>query len=290
MTRPARRFLQRNRLLWRLYKATHDIAFRRKSLALAQRLANHPDEHVRKVSQAVEMLATGGNTQDREWAERIERLRVEMLNSDAPLVDDTLGEPGIYDGGGKTIRAACQVSKPPRAAFFLYCLVRAFKSSRVLELGTNVGISSAYLRAAGTRNPDPQQVITLESSRYRQRVAMRLHKELGLGGIGYVQGLFSETLASVLEEEIQPDFAFIDGHHQFQPTLDYLNQIAACATSGCVVVFDDIDWSEGMKRAWSTISGDQRFSVILDFHTVGVCVFGASGTSQRLVSGPVRIF
>jgi hypothetical protein len=85
MSMHARRFFQRNRHLWRLYKAARDLAFRRKSLTLAHELAAHPDENVRKVAEAVRMLATGGGSQDREWVERIEDLRDQMLNSDAPL-------------------------------------------------------------------------------------------------------------------------------------------------------------------------------------------------------------
>jgi predicted O-methyltransferase YrrM len=221
--------------------------------------------------------------------EKIEALRLRLLNDATPLVDGTLGEPGIYDGN-IAIKAACAVSKPPRAAFFLYCVARAFDCRKVLELGTNVGISSAYLCAAGAGDRGHRELITLESSRYRQRIAMQLHEELGLAGISYVQGLFTATLVHVLEERMQPDLAFIDGHHQYQPTLDYLGQVAARASAGCVFVFDDIDWSDGMQRAWNEIRNDARFSVVVDLRTVGVCVLAQSGGSQRFVFGPTRIF
>jgi predicted O-methyltransferase YrrM len=280
---------QRSHVLWRLYRAAFNAFFYWRTLRLARHLSNHSDVDVRKIAAAVKLLATGGDTGDRQWVERIEAQRLRLLNDTTPLVDGTLGEPGIYDGN-IAVQAACAVSKPPRAAFFLYCLARAFDSRKILELGTNVGISAAYLVAAGAQGPAPRDLVTLESSRYRQRIATRLHEELGLTGISYVQGLFAATLVPALEGRMQPDLAFIDGHHQYQPTLDYLDQVAARARGCCIFVFDDIDWSDGMQRAWKEIRNDARFSVVVDLQTVGVCVLAKSGSSQRFVSGPTRIF
>lgn len=290
MNRLARAVFQRNRKLWGIYRSAFDLAFQWKARLLARSLSNDPDEDMRKISEALMMLATGGDTPGREWIERIEGLRVKMLNNGSPLVDGSLDEAGIYDGGNKTIASACLVSKPPRAAFFLYCLVRAFNSRRILELGTNVGISSAYLAAAGSGNATGKGLVTLESSRYRQRVAIRLHKELHLTNISYVHGLFSEVLAVALNGQVSPDFVFIDGHHQYQPTLDYLDQVAVHASAACVFVFDDIDWSDGVRRAWKVIQQDRRFSTVVDFRTVGVCVLGTLGKPRRIVTGRHRIF
>jgi hypothetical protein len=39
-----------------------------------------------------------------------------------------------------------------------------------------------------------------------------------------------------------------------------------------IVLFDDIGWSDGMARAWSTIAADPAVSVALDLDGIGACV------------------
>ena len=88
------------------------------------------------------------------------------------------------------------------------------------------------------------------------------------------------------------DLAFIDGHHQYQPTLDYFEEIFRFSTPDTVFVFDDIRWSDGMKRAWSQIQSDDRLNLIVDLSRIGVCMRGQKEVSQHFVFGAdgVRIF
>jgi predicted O-methyltransferase YrrM len=169
-----------------------------------------------------------------------------MTADSSPLVDGTLDAEGLYDQG-QTVADACNVSKGREAARYLFSIAAEYRPSIVLELGTNVGISSSYLAAAGGR------VTTLEASPYRLRLARQLHERLGLTNIDYVQGLFTETLDPILQRLPPVELAFIDGHHQYQPTLDYFEAIRKQARPDCVFLFDDIYWSDGMERAWAEL-------------------------------------
>jgi len=135
-------------------------------------------------------LARALQRKDCGTCDEIERLRTSMLLDDSPLIDGSLGEGGRYDQD-QTVADACRVSKPRNSARLLYSVTHEYRPTTLIELGTNVGISSAYLAAAGGR------VTTLESSPYRLRLAQKLHDQIGLK-IDYVQGLFDETLASAL--------------------------------------------------------------------------------------------
>ena len=53
-------------------------------------------------------------------------------------------------------------------------------------------------------------------------------------------GLFADTLEQVLQESEPIDYAFIDGHHLYQPTLDYFNMIWGYARDKAIFVFDNI--------------------------------------------------
>jgi predicted O-methyltransferase YrrM len=204
------------------------------------------------------------------FIERIEARRNALLEDASALVDGTLGPPGIYDRG--TIAEACQKSKAPKEARLLYALAYEFRPKTVIELGTNVGISSAYLAAGLKDSRSGGRVLTLESSPYRLRLARDLHQQLGLDNISYQQGLFIDTLAPSLEVTDSIEMAFVDGHHQYQPTLDYFDSIWGRSVDHCLFIFDDIRWSEGMEKAWSDLRADPRVTIAVDLGSMGICV------------------
>jgi predicted O-methyltransferase YrrM len=218
--------------------------------------------------------------------QEIENERSRLLLREEALVDGSLGEGGLYDKG-QSIKAVCRVSKSPRSALFLYLMIREFKPLTVIELGTNVGISSAYLAAALQLNGPSGKLITLEASPYRLRSAKMLHKKLGLENVTYVEGLFYETLVQTLREAGTIDCAFVDGHHQYQPTLDYFQMIWKYSSRNALFVFDDIGWSDGMKRAWSALQADERIGLAVDLGSMGICRGARKSASPRLVLPPI---
>jgi predicted O-methyltransferase YrrM len=119
-------------------------------------------------------------------------------------------------------------------------------------------------------------VTTLDVSRYRRRLAERLHRSLGLE-INRVQGFFADTLDETVNGIAPVEMAFIDGHHQYRPTLEYFEAIANKAAPGCVFLFDDIRWSTGMKRAWAELRRDPRFEVVADLGGMGIGILRSAG-------------
>lgn len=246
----------------------------RAAAAPLKRLRRHPDATVRRIGLVLAQPHT-----DPE----IETQRAAMLGDGSPLDDGTL--PGsLRHDAGLSIGQACRASMPPRKAAVLSALAGAFQPACAVELGTNVGVSAAYIARAvrGT-------LTTFEVSPYRLRAARRLHQRLGLSNIRYVQGRFGDTLDEALRGMPTVDFAFIDGHHRFRPTLDYTDAVVARAAEGAVFVYDDIRWSDGMREAWEALRQDPRFGIALDLDCIGVCVLGRQPQAGRLVAGPVRI-
>jgi predicted O-methyltransferase YrrM len=226
---------------------------------------------------------------DQEWKERIEVERYHLAHRNGPLNDGSLGDQCLYDLG-ITIAEACLSSKPPEPALFLFLITRALKPLNVIELGTNVGISSSYIGAALKVNGQNGKLCTLDLSPYRQRLAKEVHRNLGIDNISYVEGYFTDTLRSSLENLGSVDLAFVDGHHQYQATIDYFEEILAFSNSATVFIFDDIRWSDGMKKAWSQIQSDHRLGLIIDLFSVGVCVRSQKNVSQYFVFGPIKVF
>jgi predicted O-methyltransferase YrrM len=218
--------------------------------------------------------------------EATEKWRARTATRFEPLVDGSLGEPGLYDEN-VTISDAVKVSRKPLDAYMLYVLVREFRPQTVVELGTNVGISSAYLAAGQSRNGFGRTV-TFDASPYRQRLARELHGEIGVHNVDCVCGLFTDTLVPQLNRGARVELAYIDGHHQYQPTLDYFDQICRHAADLCVFIFDDINWSDGMRNAWSSLKSDPRFTIIVDLRRMGIGVVANGQPSLQFVTDQIK--
>jgi predicted O-methyltransferase YrrM len=236
-----------------------------------------------KISDALKLLKQNPQQDAQEWVKKIEKQRYNLLKQNKLLIDGTLGDGGLYDKE-VTIKMACQDSKRHKSALLLYLLARSLRPQRVIELGTNVGISSSYIAAALKVNSDMGKLATLDVSPYRQKVAKQIHHNLGLNEIIYTQGLFSDTLTNALQNMAPVDLAFIDGHHQYKPTLEYFEEILEFATPNAVFIFDDINWSTEMKKAWSELQVDKRLGLVIDLSTVGICVRAQEMDSSRFVS------
>lgn len=241
-----------------------------------QELERFPHPAAPRLARALEHMRTRQAKSAETWTQRIEGERGKLLASSAPLA--LPGEPqGPYDRD-MNVRQACQASRRREDGVALYLMVSELKPERIIELGTNVGISSAYM-AAAQHDAGHGTLVTLEASPGRSHVARRMHESLGFSRVEYVLGLFDETLESALLEPV--DFAFIDGHHQHEPTLDYFDRIWRKSREGAVFVFDDIRWSLGMERAWNRLKADPRLPVVVD-----LCGFGvAIGTREPRYTG-----
>jgi predicted O-methyltransferase YrrM len=188
--------------------------------------------------------------------------------------------------GDITRRAA----KPAKLGQLLYRVARYYRPVKVVELGTSLGFSTAYLAAgvraafagervrgeggvdgngAGVRGEGPGRVWSIEGS---GQVAAVAERNLGLLGLEakVVVGNFDFVLPGVLEEMGGVDLAFVDGNHRRDPTLAYFNQLMEHAGRPAVLIFDDIHWSAEMEEAWVTIKNDPRVYLTIDLFFIGL--------------------
>ncbi len=157
--------------------------------------------------------------------------------------------------------------KPKKYAQLLYRLVNYFQSQQILELGTSLGITTAYLaKATPTAN-----VTTMEGSATIAEIAEENFQKLGLQNIRIVTGNFDETLAGTLAASTKSfNFVFIDGNHRKEPTLRYFEQLLAKADDDTVFVFDDIHWSKEMEEAWEGVKRHSSVTLTIDLFFIGL--------------------
>jgi len=172
--------------------------------------------------------------------------------------------PSQRSVGDITRRAA----KPAKLGQLLYRVARYYRPVKVVELGTSLGFSTAYL-AAGVKRGNAGRVWTIEGSGQVAAVAERNLRSLGLEA-KVVVGNFDLVLPEVLGEMGGIDLAFVDGNHRRDPTLAYFNQLMEHAGRPAVLIFDDIHWSAEMEEAWVTIKNDPRVYLTIDLFFIGL--------------------
>ena len=210
----------------------------------------------------------------------IEARRQQLLNSPASISVTDFGA-GSHTGAGQQRRVADiarTAAKPKHLAQLLFRLVNYFRPATVLELGTSLGLTTAYLAAAGSQH----RVITLEGCPNVAAVARETFAALHLSNIEIVEGNIDHTLAPALAALGAPvDFVFFDGNHRYAPTLQYFELCLAHRTDESVFVFDDIHWSPDMERAWEVIKAHPDVRLTVDLFHIGLVFFRKNQPKQH---------
>jgi len=137
----------------------------------------------------------------------------------------------------------------------------------IVELGTSLGITTAYMAAMDSRN----KVVTYEGCAAVAAIAKENWKALGIRNIECRVG---EITADMLECDLdEVDVAFIDANHTYTSTLAYFNVLAKKVHAKSVIVVDDIHYNPEMERAWKEICADERVTSTMDLYQMGLVFF-----------------
>ena len=192
---------------------------------------------------------------ERADVERCEAVRAELLTRDEPVGDVFESQSGRSDVttiAAETENASC----PPDKALFLYRVVRALAPDHVVEFGSALGVSGAYLASALTANGHGR-LVTVEGSPSRQKIAAASIESAAPGVTTSICGYFDDHL-DVLDGAT---LFFNDGNHQEDAVIRYADAAARrMAKPGVIVIDDIVGYSEGMTAAWKALRRDRRFS------------------------------
>lgn len=209
----------------------------------------------------------------------IEALRQELLlnKKKIPVTDFGAGSR-LQTSQTRSIRSLAAVSaKEPRQAQLLFRLVNYFQPQTVLELGTSLGLTTAYLASARRQS----QVFTFEGCPAIAAIAANNFRKLKLRNISLIEGNLDETLAPALEKLFSVDFVFFDGNHRYEPTMRYFEACLAKRSEDSVFVFDDIYWSGEMLKAWREICRHPEVTISIDLFHLGLVFFRRKQPKQH---------
>jgi predicted O-methyltransferase YrrM len=233
--------------------------------ALARRSGRGRDA----IAAALRGTATGRvPAEERAWAARIEAHRGELP---AQLAAAGSPERDLGERLAEATRAATWMSLPPVWGRFLMRLVRELAPRSCLELGTGFGLSTGYQAAALELNGEGR-ITSLDQDALTD-IARPGLEGLGLAGrVELVGGWIEDTLAEALARAAPIDYALLDADHTEEGTLTAFDAIAPHLSDGAVVVLDDINWTDGMRRAWAAVARRDGVAATVGLRRVGIAV------------------
>ena len=202
---------------------------------------------------------------------QVESLRQQLLQNREMIRVEDFGAGSVYQS--EKIRRigsiARNAAKPAKYGQLLFRIAHQYQPDNILELGTSLGLTSAYLASA---NPGTR-LTTFEGA---HEIAVRAKanlSSLGLQQVQVIEGDFEQTLPVFLRSAGEIGLAFIDGNHRKVPTLRYFDWLLEHQGNDSIFIFDDIHWSREMEEAWETISQHPAVRCSIDLFFIGIVVF-----------------
>lgn len=201
----------------------------------------------------------------------IEKLREVLLadNNSIEVEDFGAGSAVIKTKQRIVKDIAASSLKPKKYSQLLFRIVQYYKKTNVLELGTSLGTTTAYLASAANK-----VVTTMEGSANIAAIAKKNFSLLALKNIDIINGDFEKTLPEFLLTKREIDFVYLDGNHRKIPTLKYFEEILLHANEETIFVFDDIHWSKEMEEAWELIKNHEQVTLTIDLFFIGIALLG----------------
>lgn len=205
-----------------------------------------------------------------------------LLLDQSPILLKDYGAGSRKNNKTTTIATiAKNATSPTWKGVQLYHIAKFLESRTIIELGTNLGLGTAYLATAAKNS----QVFTLEGDPSLHQLATKHWRQLGLDNIEGRCGEFSEVLPSLLNKLSAPiDLAYLDGNHRKEATINYTNQLIPYLSDKGAIIVDDIHWSDDMLEAWNTLKAMDTFSYSVNLGQYGILFWDKSyrGPKQDL--------
>lgn len=198
------------------------------------------------------------------------------LNKEVIEVNDLGAGSKLYKSNVRRVSDISSSSlTSPKYCRLLYRIVKEYSVENILELGTSFGITTSYLSMCECVDG----VTTIEGCSNIASVAFETFKTLGISKVKIIKAPFDEVLPELINKSCKYDLIYFDGNHTYDATMRYFEYGLKMSHKSTILIFDDIYWSEGMKRAWIEIKQHEDVCLTVDIFKFGF-VF-KSGTVQK---------
>ncbi|HEX4887868.1 MAG TPA: class I SAM-dependent methyltransferase [Luteibaculaceae bacterium] len=199
------------------------------------------------------------------WQRELRALR-DRLKEDLTIIPQlALGAGSKNPKPAKTVSTLLsEATQKERYQHFFYRLAQWNKSTKILELGTQLGVTTwVFAQAVGPEG----RVVSIEGNPAMMAKARTLLDQWSQ--VELLEGSFDEVLPDLLQAE-RFDLIYIDGNHTYEATVRYFDWLVASQRGEGVLIFDDINWSAEMQRAWRYIENHPQAYYTVDLFQVGL--------------------
>jgi predicted O-methyltransferase YrrM len=157
-------------------------------------------------------------------------------------------------------------SSKGKYADLLYKIAKHYKPDRVLEMGTSLGYGTLHLSLGFPES----KIDTVDACTNTQKIARESLEKFDLGNIEF----FNQTFIDFFKKSdgIPFDLVFVDGHHDGDALIDYIEKLEKITHNDTIFILDDIRWSRSMKEAWNALIKMDKFHVTIDLFRMGILV------------------
>ncbi len=196
---------------------------------------------------------------------KIEDKRAQLLMDNTLINVQSLGSQSKVNRSEiRSIRQIALSSVSPRnKCELLYGLVKTTKAKTVLELGTSLAISTAYVAAVDRVDYIKSVEDSSKIHSYNENLAHN-------SKINMIQSDFQSYIENELNNKAKYDCIVLDGRHDEIATISYVNQLINLLNPNGIIIVDDIYWSNGLMNAWKTLRNDYRYNLKIDLFYYGV--------------------
>ncbi len=198
---------------------------------------------------------------------KIELLRDNLIYDDRNLFVKDYGTGA--DRNARVLDIAKSSLKSPKWAQLLYRVVNFTKAQQVLELGTSLGLTAAYMASVNSEI----KCETMEGSDEIAGIARENFDKLEIDNIEIVTGNIDDTLQPLLDKTEKLDVVFFDANHRREAVIRYFQQCIEHIHPDTVFIIDDIYWSADMEKAWNEIRKHNQVTTTIDLFEIGIVFF-----------------
>lgn len=254
----------------KLARTMHTVRMRFRHLVISGYWRGH-HIHSPFVFHIVRDVITPRTPQDSAVRAKAGEYRRRLYESKAAIVTGQIGAIATEPKKRKVSDIARRTSTRDKYGRMLARLIADLRIDSILELGTSLGISTAYMAAAR----GSARIVTIEGLPEVAKLADENLKSAGFSNVMVINGDISEQLDRAIDSlpGQKVGLAFIDGDHSKESTIDFFETIAKRHTGLSVLVFDDIYWSKGMTEAWEHVVADERVKTTIELAQMGLAFF-----------------
>lgn len=166
-----------------------------------------------------------------------------------------------------------------KECIFLSELVKIFQPKTCIELGTSLGVSTAYLAKSGSIN----SLFSFEGNRTLAGKATSFLNHQNCTNVQIIEGNIDDELPKLLKDIKEIDFVVIDANHTQKALLAYFDLLIDKIHHKGIIVIDDIRWSTDMYIGWKKLIKKEGVSLSIEFLNQGVLIFEKGIPKQHYV-------